>query len=392
MRRGFTLIELLIALAIVAVLAGMFTALLGIANRQAKRTNTEATMRKVAAAIRMFQRDNGVLPYQARYPVPGAGASVALVAGWNDYPGTVSREQPFPNLLFRRLGRSMDQAERDALNAAAAAAAGKYHYYAKLFQADAGMIETGSDLAYRTAYLLPSTQVHAGRGNDTVATSRYASYLNRAGADRARRAVSAGALDLDGPIIVGPTSTAPHKDLTATPLLAPAEIGGMATGWCDDYLDGSLSAKDRAGDAVLDAWGNPLVYVGMVIPRTRSSSAQIYNTEVKSQDLVWYGMGATGFRANSGPWAEVVAARRWRLLQNGRITVGANAIDNQPAPLCTGNPGAAMDSDRRWFAAPGFELDCELWSAGPDGRLEWVRSAAANRDNVPLLPYDRSLR
>ncbi|MBN8525222.1 MAG: type II secretion system protein [Planctomycetes bacterium] len=392
--RGFTVLELLIVVSIIAVLAGMFTALLGIAGRQARRANSEATMRKVATAIRMFQRDNGVLPYQARYPVAGAGAAVVLQKGWNDYPDAVSPAEPFPNILARRLARTMDASEQAAVHTAAATAAAKYGYYARLRSASSGSIELGSTLAYCKEHI----QALDGQVNinltltSTVDAARLSSYLNRSAADRARRAIYAGALDLEGPLIAGPTSTAAAKDLTATPLLTGAEAGSLTTGWCDDYLEGGLAERDRSGDAVIDAWGRPLVYVCMVVPRQRSTSAWIYNTVVKSQDLVWYGMGATGYRANTGPWAGLVADRRWRVLQNGRVTVGANAVDNRPAGVLTGNPGAAMDSDRRWFAAPGFELDFELWSAGPDGRFAWTRSDPANRDNVPAFAYDRGLQ
>lgn len=393
-RQAFTLIELLVVLAVIGVLSGSFMALLGLAGRQARRTNSEATMRKVSTAIRMFQRDNGVLPYQARYPVAGAGASVVRVQGFNDYPDTVSPTEPFPNILFRRLGQSLSTTEQDAVHAVAATAAGKYAYYARVRSSSSGSIELGSALTYNKAYIQPlDGLVNINLDlTSTVTSSRLCSYLNRAAADRARRAVYAGALDLDGPLIAAPTSTAPVQDLTATPLLTGPEIGSLTTGWCDDYLDGGLSAKDHRDDAVLDAWGNPLVYVGMVVPRQRSTSAWIYNTVVKSQDLVWYGLGSTGYRANTGPWSDLVAAHRWRVLQNGRVTVGGNAVDNRPAGVLTGNPGGAMDSDRRWFAAPGLELDFELWSAGPDGRFAWTRSDPANRDNVPVFAYDRGLQ
>jgi len=393
-RRAFTLIELLVVLVIIGVLAGMFMSLLGIAGRVAKRSNSESTMRKVATAIRLFQRDNGVLPYQARYPVPGAGAAVTLVKGWNDYPDAVSPSEPFPNILYRRLGRTLSLAEQGTVHAAAAAAAGKFAYYARTRNVNDAGVETGSVLTYRKDYILPlrhlvNTNLDT---NDSTVAGRLCSYLNRAAADRARRAIYAGALDLEGPLIVAPNSTVPVLDLGTTPLLSPAEMGGATTGWCEDYLDGGLTEREHRGDAVLDAWGNPLIYVGMVVPRQRSTTAWIHNTVVKSQDLVWYGLGATGYRAGTGPWAGLVAAKRWRVLQNGRVTVGGNAIDNRPAGSLTGNPGSPMDSDRRWFAAPGLELDFELWSAGPDGRLAWTRSDPLNRDNVPAFAYDKGLQ
>ncbi len=56
------------------------------------------------------------------------------------------------------------------------------------------------------------------------------------------------------------------------------------------------------------------------------------------------------------------------------------------------DPDDLWRSDRRFYAAPGFELEFELWSAGPDGRFAWMRDEAANRDNVAGDLYDQGLR
>ena len=380
-RRGFTLIELMITISIVVFLVGMVATLLSVSRRYGMRAQTQALMHKVESAVRLFQRDTGVLPYQATYP------------------DAVSPGQPFSNLLARRLNATQDAATTAAFNAAVAAAAGKYAYFADQNNSynnnwegnTTGNVWT-SDLTYRNAYLLSTTQVN--HGATATAGRSYAILLNRVAAQRACQAVYAGALDLPGPFIVGPTSPAAVVDLTATPLLSSAERGTLMTGWCGDYLEGSLTPRDSAGDELLDAWHHPLVYVGQTLPRSRSSSALILSTTIKSQDLSWYGMGATGFKAGTGPWGTLVAAKRWRLLQNGRVTIGANCVDDAPAPLdAQYNPtGDPLGSDRRYYAAPGYEQDFELWSAGPDGRLEWRRGDPANIDNIPLADYDRGLR
>lgn len=392
-QQAFTLVELLVVISIIAVLMGMASSILTVAKRQSMRTNTEVTMRKVATALRMFQRDNGVLPFQANYPIEGPMPTVTLVQGANDYPASISPAAPFPNLLARRLGHSLTGTEIDTFNTVCASAAEKYEFVAPIDGDNRFPEQLGSALTYRQSYTLSQTQFTGDYdANDPYRARCIATYLNRFGAARARLAVRAGALDLDGPLIVGPTMTTPKMDLTTVALLSGTETKGMATGWCDDYLDGCMQPKDIRGDAVVDAWGYPLVYIAMVIPRSRGVSMQRVGHRIKSQDLAWYGMGVTGFRANSGPWAEILATKRWRLLQNGRVTVGDIAVDGQPAPVCTGNPGQPMASDRRWFAAPGYEQDFELWSTGPDGNFGWTRNDPANRDNVPFQPYDRSIQ
>jgi prepilin-type N-terminal cleavage/methylation domain-containing protein len=382
-RRGFTLIELLIVVSILAILVGMVASLVGVTRRYGMRSQTLAVMHKVESAVRLFQRDVGVLPYQL------------------SYPDAVSPSAPYSNLLARRLGAAQDAATATNFNAAVATAAGKYTYFADLLHEWNGNWEgstTGnswaSNLTYRFAYLISNTQVNGNRGNSPNEGRRYAVLLNRVAAQRARQAVYAGALDLPGPFIVGPTSTSAVQDLTGTPLLSAAERGSLVTGWCGDYLEGALTPRDIVGDDIVDAWRRPLVYVGQVLPRARSSSALILGTMIKSQDLSWYGLGATGFKAGTGPWNTLVATKRWRLLQNGRVTIGANCLDDAPAPSDPQyNPtGNALDSDRRYYAAPGYEQDFELWSAGPDGRLEWRRGDTVNRDNIPLTDYDRGLR
>jgi prepilin-type N-terminal cleavage/methylation domain-containing protein len=382
-RRGFTLIELLIVLSIILLLGGMVMSVMSTARKYGQRTSTQVTMHKVDNALRMFQRDIGVLPYQA------------------SYPATVTPANPFPNNLYQRLDQPLSAAATTAFNNAVATAAGKYSYFADLNQSWNNNYEGNlpgniftTNLTYRYAYLLPSSQVNGERNNaDPVQGRRYCALFNRVAAERARLCVYAGALSIPGPYIVGPTMTAPLIDLTGTPLLSTAEQGGITTGWCNDYFEGSLTAREWNGAAIVDAWGRPLIYVCQVVPRSRSTSALILGSGIKSQDFSWYGMGATGFAANTGPWAGLVAANRWRLLQNGRVTVGADCVDDAPAPVdATYNPGSAMASDRRYYSGPGYEIDYELWSAGPDGCFDWTRSATTNNDNIGLFDYDRGLQ
>ncbi|MBA3848160.1 MAG: type II secretion system protein, partial [Planctomycetes bacterium] len=55
MRRGFTLIELMVVMTIIALLAGLLMPFISMASRNARRTATQAVMRKVDTALRQFK-------------------------------------------------------------------------------------------------------------------------------------------------------------------------------------------------------------------------------------------------------------------------------------------------------------------------------------------------
>jgi hypothetical protein len=256
-----------------------------------------------------------------------------------------------------------------------------------------------SPLTFRSSYVLPpSTQVHNGQGawNAPTGFTCLSAILNRMGMERARMVAMAGATDLTGPIITAPSLGAPLVDLTSTPLMVSGtDYPASYSGWCDDYFAGSVAAKFRNGGSILDAWGRPLIYVCQVLPRQRGTSMTYGNILFYPFDPGWYGLGTTGFVAHTGPWDSIVSARRWRLLQSGRVRVGALCEDGQVAPsdpTYLPDPGNPMGSDRRFYAAPGYENDFEVWSAGPDGTLDWTRSGAANNDNIGLFAYDRLLK
>lgn len=384
---AFTLIELMVVISLIALLSGMMASLMGLSKRSSQKANTEIVMRKVSTALRLFQRDNGVLPYQVTYP------------------SAVTAANPFSNGLARRLGHALTTAELIAFNQALVNGANKYSYWGNLVDSGSGSVEGNTpggisfntNLTYRENYLLLATEVQRP-GDARAERHGYTMILNRAAADRARMAVFAGAVDLPGPYIVSPAGHGPGGgsplDLTTTRLLETSEYGSGMVGWCDDYLEGSLTTREVIGDDVVDAWRRPLVYVCQALPRMRSNSAAVRNLMIKSQDLSWYGLGATGFKSGSGPWTQIIAKQRWRLLSNGRITVGGLCIDGLMANA-TGMEvlsTAPADSDRRYFSGMGFESDFELWSSGADGALAWSRSDPVNRDNVPLYDYDRGLK
>lgn len=373
--RAFTLVELLVVVAIIALLTGLAMSMVGTARRSGQRINTEATLRTVHAALRLFQHDVGVLPWQAQ---ADAG--------------------PQGNGLARRLGRTLDAAGRGDLNAASAIAAGKYSYNCDLNPWSPQEHATQpSALTIRSSWA-GSILSNAGIEKDRVGAVTLAYVANRLFMLRARQAVQAGALDLPGPVVTRPGAAAPLADLTGTPLLTTADgVAAGTVGWCDDYLDGALEAGRIRGDDILDAFGNPIILVSQNLPKVHSSLVQIGFGSISGFDSSWFGLGAVGFRPGTGPWSDVLLAKRWRLLSMGRIRLSASdAGDGQPTPAHASLlPDSAhpLGSDRRFYAAPGLETDCELWSAGPGGSFSWMRDAKTNLHAIPFSPiYDRGLR
>lgn len=395
MTRAFTLVELLAAIAIVAVLAAMAMPLLGIAGRQARRSATEATLRKTEAAIRLFRQDVDVLPYQA------------------SYPDAVDADHLFPNDLFRRLGRALGPAERQDLDALVAVAGGKFHYPEDpTSNAASEAAALPSALTYRIAYISPASHwdswdAYGDPALVPLKQRRYAIVLNRIAQRRAMDAVLAGAFDLTGGVIRGPRSGGVvHRDLSGDALLDPGERAGAATGWCDDYLAGELPAAAVRGDSLLDAWGNPLILVGQVVPKGKALqtrySQRVYGDSggyapqvYRIGEPIHWGLGARGFAARTGPWDDLLAADRPYLLGVGRIQLSPeNAGDGRGVPAHPLYLPVATDlraSDRRYYAAPRLNLEPEVWSAGPDARFAWMRTDAANRDNVAAAAYDKGI-
>jgi hypothetical protein len=144
-------------------------------------------------------------------------------------------------------------------------------------------------------------------------------------------------------------------------------------GWANDYLAGELEARYIDGEAVLDAYRQPLVYVCQVTEGVRASGAVIFNVGVPRISSAQYGLSRIGRRT----LATVDAQTREPL-----------AADPDALP----DPANRMHSDRRIYAAPSYEDEFELWSVGGDRRLGWMRDDARNRDNVPLIDYDKPLR
>jgi prepilin-type N-terminal cleavage/methylation domain-containing protein len=393
--RAFTLIELLVVIAIITVLMSMAMPVLSIASRSAKRSATQVVMSKVDTALRLFRTESGCLPYQ------------------QTYADTASGQHP-DNDLYRRLGRVIERVDLQRVRADADTAAACYAYDCTDPVDPSGVPKEPADLVslavrphvFRVSDVKPAagsferggginnggglvwsytggTWVPAwttGGWYNTLAMTKTAAavMLNRMAGERARLAVFSGNPHVTG-CCIAPT-IAPDgsvyqagRDNSAAQLISGVPQSDAAPGWCNDYLEGQLEPAALSGDRILDAWGKPLAYVCQVTEGVRGhANGTIFLTPIMQLDSRAYGLARTG----------------------RKLLVAVDPISGKPTPA---DPPALADvanlghSDRRAYASPGFEAVFELWSSGPDGVMDWMRDAVANRDNIGLERYDATL-
>ena len=85
-RSAFTLIELLIAIAIIALLAGLLLPAISKVRMFASRTTATSEMNQIAAACTKFQGDWGFYPPSTfKFPTKPAGANVGPTAALEDF-------------------------------------------------------------------------------------------------------------------------------------------------------------------------------------------------------------------------------------------------------------------------------------------------------------------
>ncbi len=351
LRGAFTLVELLVVLAVVALLMGMAMPMVSMAQERARRSQTQVVLRSVETALRTFRSDLGVYPYQADEPDLSAGGRVAGYA----------------NRLWTRLGTDLDIAGRTAVRTDLDTAA-------KLFDDD-----LPSPLKFTDA-------------DPAMGSSGRRVLLNRMARERTRLAVLSGNLAQEGPRFAG-------RDRSGDRVLNPLTAASRAQpGWCADYLGGELEPRfiERDSGSVLDAWKRPLVYINRTIPGMRGAYATIAGQRIGAFDARAFGLGPQGFPAVVGPATGLAAAGRLLLLYNGRVRISDHdAGDGLPTPTdatCFPDAASPLRSDARYYAAPGFESEFELWSAGGDGRFAWMRDDALNRDNLTATDVQRGLR
>jgi len=368
MRSGFTLIELLVVVALIASLSGLMMPMLGVARRAALRTQTLAVLQQTDSALRLFKQEYGAYPYQARYPNLAAGETFDSI----------------PNRLGYALGTDITATNRAAVQADMAAAAAAYAYAIDPV--------SQSELAQPSPATYTSADVASSIINAPTAQSG-AVVLNRMAQDRSRLALLAGDVALAGGFSLLP-SEAPLRDHSST-VLVTTPHSAANPGWAADYLQGQIDPRYLRNDAICDAWGHALIYICQVVPGIHGTTMWSMGGYIAPFDPCYFGLGTQGFDPTIGPARTLLGAGRGLLLGSGRIRLDpADAGDGLPPPVDASYlPDASdlMHSDVRYSAAPGFEDEFELWSAGADGRFDYWRDDPSNRDNLSVQPYTRGL-
>jgi len=358
---GFTLIELLITISIVVFLTGMMMPLLTLAKRSALKTVTMSTMAKTEAAVYQFKTDfKGYPYYQMTNLVDGAA--------WS-------------NSLNYNIGTDISTAEQAAVKADMQTASGDYGYSilgGPSIGASSTQTFVESDLAANGWTWSSGSLVF------TYPAGPFANcmLLNRLGSERANEMMLIGEVPGYGVKMLTQTCTATSagvtqtitrvgRDLSSTPLVSsPQSIN--APGWAKDYLQGEVDAKYLQGNVILDAYLNPLIYICQVTPGVEYTWGDIYNTYVDISNPSGYGLAPVG-----------------RQTLESYVPGTSTPITGDPATLP--DPTNLMHSDMRYWAAPGLELEFELWSAGPDGKMSYWRDDPSNRDNISCEPYNSKI-
>ena len=385
---GFTLIELLMVMSIIAMLAGLLVPLMDLAKTRAKQSVSLSIMAKLDAGIRAFRSDMRIYPRQT-----DLGNADTDASRWTNNLGFRLNYSPTADYAARL------QADLAAIHTAfyfvngvtvgtgTPPACDGTHVFrspdwmGSQFGITNIMMNPGTLKLPDTAFALNGT---AGLYVQTVIPGpvQYSQVLSRLADELTSLKFLSGQMPVLAPQGIDPCDPAdkalyPSEDARyailyiqrgASPVMlynyVPYNKGADARGpvltaanaqsqgFRGDYLANQLDKRyyDSAGSAILDAYGNPIVYICDVDPPMMSFSSPMAKggaVPIASR----YGMGGRGRSAT-------------RLLQ----------------------------SDIRNTAGAAYQYEFELWSAGPDGRFVALRSDAANKDNVPFMPYVRGLQ
>jgi len=336
-RSGFTLVELMVVLVILGLLFGLIMPILQIANRASRGSASRSVMAKIDVAARLFRSEVGSYPFQLTYAE--LGNSVPSAPTWT-------------NRLYYHLGTTIANADLVKIKADMKVAAGHYEFDWTMAPPD--------------SFSFNADDFHGGG-------LAYPAMGNRMAAERARLMIMAGNIEGKGPTMKPRTEGAWTRRVLPTGPLVAAPQSSSRPGWAGDYLAGELESRFISGEVVLDGWKRPLIYVCQVVEGMSSAYVDhIYDRPMEGFSTLEYGLQPLG-RRTLGP---------------------RDAITGRPL---TSDPPSLPDltqlrhSDRRTYAAPGHEVDFELWSAGADGRADWMRDHPANTDNVSCKPYDKRI-
>jgi prepilin-type N-terminal cleavage/methylation domain-containing protein len=368
--RAFTLVEVIVVMAIITILMSLLVPTITIVRRMSAKSATQMVMKKVDTCLRLFKTDWQVYPGQMSYPDLSGGAV-------------------FTNRLYYHIGTELTATQRQAILDDATAGAANFAYNCT----------SGSEGAQPS----PLTFTYALISNEPRSTWNdgyrrcYASLANRMAREHARLAAVSGNLWLRGPVLTTtpqPAGIVADKRGTLVFPAPRASEGGPGPGWASDYLEGDIEKRYVSGDAILDYWRRPLVYICQSIPGVAGTASMVWQGGTFIRNNKRYGLGPIGFDVSTGP-GPALATTRPHLLYGGRVPLSReDAGDGEPTPTDpTYFPDAAnfRHSDVRYYAAPGFAREFELWSCGPDRTFDYMRDAAVNTDNLPAAAYEKGL-
>lgn len=411
-RRGFTLIELLVAIGIMLALMGMLMPVYAIARTYADKTNTQAQLRKIDTALRLFKTDTRVFPWDCNLQPAqiGGAANPAFNVSYPDVRATIPA---WSNRLAYHLATAYNATTAANITADADAARNAFNY--DLSNNDGSgnpyinndsqgnsitPVENPSGysiMCYRASDELPysftgtTPNKQSGPSGATGAIG-LAAYLNRLAQERYPLAMIAGAVNITGPklkTVYGPTGTAytsanPNAGTRATTKLIASPASAASPGWSDNYLAGELEAWTVQGDTIMDVWGNPLIYVCQVLPGCKPALAKPFigsGYVLRYIDPGNYGLAASG-RRSLAPYDNYTQ----------QALAADTATDPDTGAARLPDPANPYASDIRYYAGDNFTMEPELWSAGRNGKFAWRRDDAVNSDNIPARNYLQGMR
>ncbi len=361
---GFTLIELLVVITIIMILIGMLMPMLLLAKRASLRSVSKSIMGKTEAALFQYKADFHGYPYQLQYADEGSNAQNSNTLGYN-------------------IGTDIDPSDAANVKADMAAAIADYSYANQSAANQLTFTANRGDGLAQDEGNDPDGDEYPNYWCQNNQTGQYfwvywniqsvVTFLNRLGAERGQELMLIGDVGQMGPFIqgcLGPAGSGlnhPSRDLTAIPLVSSPQSAARP-GWAKDYLQGEIEAKYLRNSAILDAYFHPLVYICQVKPGvepTLINGVDIYEPAI-------YGLQPQG-RRTLEPFVP------------GTSTPITGDPDTLP------DVSNLMHSDMRFWSPPGYELEFELWSAGPDGHFSWWRDDLSNQDNIPCEPYNHDI-